>query len=118
MSCTQSVFLQRGPTDLCNFDPIITCVPATVTELVTSEQNLFIDGFDYTATDPAAPSSDVTCVEVSGMTEGGGGEDGGECGFSRGGGGGLNGTPGSGGEEMEASTANSISVKQNVPEDT
>ena len=69
MSCTQSVFLQRGPTDLCNFDPIITCVPATVTELVTSEQNLFIDGFDYTATDPAAPSSDVTCVEVGTMVE-------------------------------------------------
>ena len=52
------------------------------------------------------------------MTEGGGGEDGGECGSSRGEGGELNGTPGSGWEEMEASTANSISVKQNVPEDT
>lgn len=109
MSSTQSVFLQRGPTDLCNFDPIITSVPATVTELITSEQSLFIDGFDYTATDPAALSSDVTCVEVSDMTEGG---NGGESGSSGGGGEEWNGTPGGGGE------ANSISVKRNVPEDT
>ena len=40
-------------------------------------------------TDPAAPSSDITCV-VSGMTEGGGGEDGGEVWFLYGWGGELN----------------------------
>ena len=47
-----------------NFDPIITSVPATITELATSEQQLHIDGFDFT-----------TSATVGNGTPGGVGED-------------------------------------------
>ena len=84
---------QRGPTDLRNFDPIITCVPATITELPTSpDRHFHIDGFDYTAANPAAdggmngtpgggsegPNGGVVVGGggmVSSGTQGGGGED-------------------------------------------
>ena len=42
-----------------NFDPIITSVPATITELVTSERHLHIDGFDFTV---------IATVETTGTT--------------------------------------------------
>ena len=85
---------------------------ATVTDLFISEQNLFIDGFDYKATNPAALSSYITCGGV-GHGRGWRWEGwwrgvvplGVEWGIE----------PGSQSEEMEASI---ISVKHSVPEDT
>ena len=47
------LFLQRGPTDLHNFDPIITCIPATTSDLVTTNEHIHIEGFDYTSTGPS-----------------------------------------------------------------
>lgn len=61
-----------------NFDPIITCVPATITELITSEhQELHINGFDYTSTASGTSGGGGVIVNGKGTsgTTGGGGEE-------------------------------------------
>ena len=75
-------WLKRGPTDLRNFDPIITCVPATITELPTSPDRQFhIDGFDYTTGNGQSASGGG-----GGMNGTPGGESEGPNGVARGGG--------------------------------
>ena len=76
-----------------NFDPIITCVPATLSELPTSDRHFHIDNFDYTA-----------AGGQSGGTPGGGGE--GQSGTAVGGGEGPSGTPGGGGEGANGVSTN------------
>ena len=42
-----------SPTDLRHFDPTLTNIPATLSDLVTTDRALHLDGFDYVAPDGA-----------------------------------------------------------------
>ena len=104
--------VQRGPTDLRNFDPIITCVPATLDELITTttEEHTHIDGFDYVATNASEQSTSVKSSDTTGSRDEKNG---------------VNGVPGGWGEDtseeeiVEAGTPTKTdSLKQSVIEDT
>lgn len=43
--------MQTGPTDLRHFDPTLTCIPPTLSDLVTTERSLHVDKFDYVVPD-------------------------------------------------------------------
>lgn len=92
-----------------NFDPIVTCVPATVDDLMTSEQHHYIDGFDYAAADamPRSSATEQSRVEATSASRGRGEDSG------------ISGTSGGGGVDVEADTPTSPdSVEQSVAEDT
>lgn len=40
---------QSGPTDLRHFDPTLTCIPPTLSDLITTERSLHVEDFDYVA---------------------------------------------------------------------
>lgn len=54
-TCTdQTVLLlcmQSGPTDLRHFDPTLTCIPPTLSDLITTERSLHVEDFNYVAPD-------------------------------------------------------------------
>ena len=85
-----SPFFQSGPTDLRHFDPTLTCIPPTLSDLITTERSLHVENFDHVApedlntVEKKYPNSNLpgdmehsTTVEVTG----GGGE--GEGGVGR-----------------------------------
>lgn len=43
--------IQSSPTDLRNFDPTLTCIPPTLSDLITTDRSLHVDNFDYVAPD-------------------------------------------------------------------
>ncbi len=43
------IVTQAGPTDLRHFDPTLTCIPPTLSDLVTTERSLHVENFDYIA---------------------------------------------------------------------
>lgn len=45
--------VQNSPTDLRNFDPILTCIPPTLSDLITTDRSLHVDSFDYVAPEDA-----------------------------------------------------------------
>lgn len=40
---------QTGPTDLRHFDPTLTNLPPTISDLITTDRALHLEGFDYVA---------------------------------------------------------------------
>ena len=48
--------MQTGPTDLRHFDPTLTCIPPTLSDLVTTERSLHVDDFNYVAPEGVNPS--------------------------------------------------------------
>ena len=42
-------FPQNSPTDLRHFDPTMTCIPPTLSDLVTTDRALHLEGYDYVA---------------------------------------------------------------------
>ena len=56
------VVVQTGPTDLRHFDPTLTCIPPTLSDLVTTERSLHVADFDYVAPDEiVSPSGKTIC---------------------------------------------------------
>ena len=43
---------QTGPTDLRHFDPMLTTLPATITDLVSTDRSLHLEGFDFMGSSP------------------------------------------------------------------
>ena len=41
--------LQTSPTDLRHFDPMLTALPPTITDLVSTDRALYLEGFDFVA---------------------------------------------------------------------
>ena len=41
--------LQTSPTDLRHFDPMLTALPPTITDLVGTDRALYLEGFDFVA---------------------------------------------------------------------
>ncbi len=48
--------LQTGPTDLRHFDPTLTCIPPTLSDLVTTERSLHVAEFNYVSPEEANPA--------------------------------------------------------------
>ena len=42
-------YLQTSPTDLRHFDPMLTALPPTITDLVSTDRALYLEGFDFVA---------------------------------------------------------------------
>lgn len=55
---------QSSPTDVRNFDPTLTCIPATISELVPTDRSLFLDNFDYVAPPPKLEGVEETDMSV------------------------------------------------------
>ena len=48
--------MQTGPTDLRHFDPTLTCIPPTLSDLVTTERSMHVDDFNYVAPESENPT--------------------------------------------------------------
>ena len=46
------IHTQTGPTDLRHFDPTLTNLPPTITDLITTDRALHLEDFDYVAPAP------------------------------------------------------------------
>ncbi len=44
-----SLSLQTHPTDVRYFDPIMTSIPATISDLIPTQRDLHLEGFDFVA---------------------------------------------------------------------
>lgn len=51
---------QTGPTDLRHFDPTLTNLPPTLSDLITTDRALYLEGFDYVAPPPADTTTGET----------------------------------------------------------
>ncbi len=50
---------QTGPTDLRHFDPTLTNLPPTITDLITTDRALHLEDFDYVAPAPVNTAEHV-----------------------------------------------------------
>lgn len=63
------------PTDVRHFDPVMTCIPATITDLVTTDRALHLEGFDFVSPDQvegdqdSSPSPDADPTEPTDREE-------------------------------------------------
>lgn len=64
-------FFQSGPTDLRHFDPTLTCIPPSLSDLVTTDRSLHVEDFDYVAPeDVSAIKKYRNCPDTALKSEG------------------------------------------------